>query len=285
MKRIIVGIGEILWDLLPGGKRLGGAPANFAFHSHALGAEGVVVSCVGNDGPGREIISTLNKRSLESTYVFVDGSFPTGTVSVDPVVPGGPDYTIRENAAWDHIPRSPLLERLAAHVDAVCFGTLAQRSPASRETIRFFLGRVPERALKILDMNLRRPFYNREIVESSLQIANVVKLNESELGVVTDVFCLSGERPDLMAELSRRFDLELVALTLGARGSLLYRGGELSTHAGFEVEVVDTVGAGDAFAAALTVGKLAGDGLDVLNSAANRAAARVCSIAGAFPGD
>jgi fructokinase len=283
MSFTIVGIGEVLWDVLPSGREMGGAPANFAVNAHLLGAEGIVVSCVGADGLGREIHRRLDERSIVKDYVFVDSSRPTGTVSVRVDADGGPDYVIHEDVAWDYMPSAPELLELAGRIDAVCFGTLAQRSAVSRGTIRSFLGAVPARALRIFDVNLRQSYYSRETVESSLRIANVLKLNEFELGVVSNVLSVSGNEHSLLAKLAGLFELELVALTLGARGSLLYRRGEISSHTGFEVEVVNSVGAGDAFAAALAVGMLNGQSLDELSESANRAAADACARSGAAP--
>jgi fructokinase len=299
MKPIIVGLGEILWDMLPSGKplrqaqdlsraeptdkQLGGAPANFAYHANALGAQGVVASCIGADDLGREMTERLNGLSLVRDYVAVDSSHPTGTVSVKLDADGKPSYTIHENVAWDFIPDSAQLKTLARLADAVCFGSLAQRSEVSRRTIRAFLGCTQQKALRIFDVNLRQSYYSLEVIEESLQMCNVVKLNNDELPVLAKLLGLEGDENAMVKALARRYGLALVALTRGPQGSLLTTATKMSVHPGVPVEVVDTVGAGDAFTAVLAVGMLKKYELNRINDCANRLASFVCSQTGATP--
>jgi fructokinase len=284
-KRVVVGIGEILWDLLPAGKQLGGAPANFVHHVREIGGgeiRPVMVSCIGDDALGREIIDRWRALGLEQGFLAVDSGHPTGTVAVSVDPEGRPVFRIDPESAWDHLPESPSLEGLAAAADAVCFGTLAQRAPRSRGTIRRFLRRVRPGTLRMYDVNLRAPFYSREVVEESLGLADAVKVNEEELDALAGYFSLPGG--EAAAEgLLRRWPLRILAVTRGGHGSLLYSPGARSAHRGFPAEVADTVGAGDAFTAALVVGLLAGFPPDQLNECANRAASFVCTRPGGMP--
>ena len=280
----VVGLGEILWDLLPDGKQLGGAPANFAYHAKALGARGVVVSCVGDDDLGREIIDRLRELGLGTEHIAVDQRHPTGTVSVALDAAGKPRYTIHENVAWDFIPSSPALMKLAARTGAVCYGSLCQRSELSRETVRTFLQATRPDCLRVFDINLRQSFYSREIADTMLSLSNVLKLNDEELPVVAELLSIKGTEADILWTLTGRYRLRLIALTRGASGSLLWTPNASSTHAGIRPpRIVDTVGAGDAFTAALTVGLLRGDPLDQINDHANRIASYVCAQPGATP--
>jgi fructokinase len=282
-KPLVVGLGEILWDLLPAGSRLGGAPANFAFHAHMLGGEGIPLSCVGNDDPGREIFDRLAALGLRSDFIAVDRDHETGTVSVQLNPAGEPSYVIHRDVAWDFIPFGARQKDLAGRADAVCFGSLAQRSPVSASSIRSFLDATRPSALRIFDVNLREQFYGREVIEASLLRANVLKINEQELPVMARLLGLEGETHSLMWDIIRLFDLWAAALTRGAYGSVLFSGGRFYEHAGVPVEVVDTVGAGDAFTAALAMGFLNGLAPDAVNERANRVAAFVCSQQGATP--
>ncbi len=279
----LVGIGELLWDIFSSGKELGGAPANFAYHASALGGEGLIVSCVGSDHLGDEILERLGTLSLSRQYVASDRKHPTGTVSVNVGAEGKPSYTIRENVAWDFIPKTKQLMELGKRANAVAFGTLAQRSEVSRATIRAFVSQAPSSVLCIFDLNLRQAFYSREVIEWSLAACNVLKLNEEELPVLACLFSMEGDERRLLCALSRRFNLKLIALTKGAGGSLLYSQERMSVHEGYKTEVVDTVGSGDAFTAALALGMLAGSDLKAINDYANRVASFVCSKRGATP--
>ena len=287
MKYTIIGLGEILWDMFPAGKNLGGAPANFAYHAHALGHKGVIVSAVGDDELGHEIIEQLQHLCLTCDYIAIDKTKPTGTVSVYLDEKGQPTYTIHEGVAWDFIPNMPSLIALADKADAVCFGSLAQRSEVSRHTIRDFLDKVSSKPLRIFDVNLRQAFYTKAIIESSLQRANVLKINDEELPIIAnllDDFSAKDEHRALKT-LARHYDLRLVALTKGDKGSILYANEQFATHPGCAStqSIVDTVGAGDAFTAALAIGMLKGYDLERLNKEANCLAAFVCSRAGATP--
>lgn len=283
MKYRLVGIGELLWDILPGGRALGGAPANFAYHIQSLGGEGIIVSCVGSDDLGQQIFARLDALSLSRRYIAADRSHPTGTVSVKVNAEGKPSYTIQEDVAWDYIPKTPVLMKLANRVDAVSFGTLAQRSEASRRCIQAFLNKARSRAVCIFDLNLRQSFYSREIIESSLKLAHILKLSEEELLIMAEEFSLEGDESELLRDLARQYSLRLVALTKGERGSILYSKGQMSIHHGYKVAVVDTVGAGDSFTASLAMGILKGHNLNAINDFANRVAAFVCSKLGASP--
>jgi fructokinase len=279
----IFGLGEVLWDLLPGGKQLGGAPANFAYHAHALGAEAWPVTRVGSDALGAEILERLNTLGLPTMCVQTDPGAPTGTVSVE-ILPGGRHrFTIHENVAWDRIEATEAALALAAKADAVCFGTLGQRCEESRSAIQAIAGAVASDALRIFDVNLRQRFYSRDVIEESLRIANVVKINDEELPVAAEMLGLHGDAVEQLEQLATRYELKLVALTRGSEGSLLYANGRASSIAGTPIAVVDTIGAGDAFTAAMALGWLAEWDLDEINRRAGAVASFVCSQPGATP--
>ena len=283
MTYTLVGIGEILWDLLPSGNQMGGAPANFAYHASALGEEGVMVSRVGRDPLGLEIKNHLRDLGVSLDYIGVDEFHPTGTVTVEIDHEGVPDFTIHEEVAWDYLVDETSLSELANKTDAVCYGSLAQRSPPSRNVIGKFLSNTSPGTLRIFDINLRQSFYSKEVLEGSLSIANVLKLNEHEIRVLSDMYALEGDDPFNLVELSKLFGLELVALTRGRNGSILYSQDQFSIHPGYSVEVVDTVGAGDAFTAALAIGLLNRYKLEHINDLANRVASYVCTQSGGTP--
>ncbi|MHC4457556.1 MAG: carbohydrate kinase family protein [Planctomycetota bacterium] len=280
----LIGLGEILWDMLPDGKKLGGAPANFAYHAQELGGNGVIVSCIGDDELGKEIMKQLEGLGLDLQYIAVDENHPTGTVTVELDEKGVPNFTIHENVAWDFIPSNSKLLELAAKTDAVCFGSLCQRSDVSRKTVRSFLEATGPDCLRVFDINIRQAFYNKTIVHDMLELSNVLKLNDDELPVVAGLLSLTGSQDDVFAQLTERYGLRLIALTKGANGSTLYAQGQSSDHKGFPPEkIADTVGAGDAFTAALALGLLHGKSLDNINENANRVASFVCSQSGATP--
>lgn len=280
---ILVGLGELLWDLLPGGKQVGGAPANFAYHAEVLGGRGVVVSCVGDDELGKELMRRLRELGLDCQYVAVDKDHPTGKVTVKLDGGGEPNYTIHENVAWDFIPLNSSALNLAARADAVCFGSLCQRSEVSRKTIGRFLATTRPDCLRVFDINLRQSYFNREIIHESLGMSNVLKLNDEELPMMADLLGMTGSETDILSRLTERYALRLIALTRGGSGSRLYAQREESNHRGFSVKIADTVGAGDSFSAAMTVGLLYGKALDKINEYANRVASFVCSQRGATP--
>ncbi|MGA2543262.1 MAG: carbohydrate kinase [Verrucomicrobiota bacterium] len=279
----VIGIGEILWDLLPSGKQLGGAPANFAFHARALGARSGVISRVGQDALGAEMIKRLQALGLPVAEIQADPSAPTGTVSVELSADGQPRFTIHEDVAWDRLALEKTALAAVAQADAVAFGTLAQRREPARSTIRALLAAVRPGALRILDLNLRQNYFSREIIETSLRLANMVKCNDAELPVLADMLGLRGSARQQIEGLARLHAQRLVCLTRGAQGSLLYCGGQWADDPSQPVAVKDTVGAGDAFTAALTVGVLSGKPLEAINRRANQVARYVCSCEGATP--
>ncbi len=283
MTKRVLAIGEVLWDLLPSGRQLGGAPANFAYHCRALGADASLVSRIGDDPLGHEVLERFKLLGLPTEMVAVDSESPTGTVPVELGLGGQPRFTITENVAWDRIEADQKAIKTAAATDAVYFGSLAQRSEPARRTIRELIATAPADALRVFDVNLRPPFVDREVIESSLATANLLKLNDQELPAFAEMFGLSGDAGDQAAELARRFDLTTVVLTRGQRGSFLWTESGWSDHPGLTVDVCDTVGAGDAFTAALTVGLLAGWDLDAINQRANEVAAYVCTKPGGMP--
>jgi len=283
MPLTILGLGEVLWDLFPDGAQFGGAPANFACHAAMLGAEAFVVSQVGEDELGDRAISALQERGVETRHVGRSRDHPTGTVKVTLDGAGHPRFEITENAAWDHIAWTDELAALAGRADAIGFGTLAQRAETSRTTIRRFLESAGPNCLRIFDVNLRRPFFDREVVLDSLSLAEAVKLNDEELPMVASMCDLNGSTEDMLKGLRDRYSLRLVALTRGAEGAILLAGDEIVECAGIPVAVKDTVGAGDAFTAAMALGWLRGHGLDAIGRHACRVAAYVCTQAGGTP--
>jgi len=282
-KKVIVGLGEILWDLLPNGKQLGGAPANFAYHAQALGCKGVAVSCVGDDELGHEITSRLNDLGLDTSYIAVDDTHPTGTVSVELDEKGKPDYIIHENVAWDNIPFSEAMLELAGEADAVCYGSLCQRSEVSRNTIREFLQATRKDCIRVFDINIRQSYYTEQTVRAMLELSNVLKLNDEELPLVGELLGVKGGETQILTKLEKSFELQLIVLTKGSRGSRLFGQGKDSYNKGYAAIIADTVGAGDSFTAVVTLGLLRGDELDEINDCANRVASFVCSQRGATP--
>jgi len=281
---VIVGIGEVLWDVYPDAAHFGGAPANFACHAASLGAEAWMVSAVGTDELGDRALGKLNERSVKCDCVIRDPRHATGRVLVTLNDAGQARYEFAADTPWDHIAWSDDLATLAARCDAVCFGTLGQRSPVSRETIRRLVHATPTSALRVFDVNLRQRFYDAETIRASLQLANVAKLNDEELPIVAGFCGLRAVTPrEMLIELAASFDLRLVALTRGARGSLLLAGAQEDDCPAPATQVADTVGAGDAFTAALVTGFLRGLPLGVVNRHANAVASFVCSQKGATP--
>jgi fructokinase len=274
---IVVGLGEILWDLLPGGRVLGGAPANCAYHAHALGAWGTVVSAVGSDELGREILARLESAGLTTEYLTVDTAHPTGTVSVELTASGIPRFT------WDYQAFSPHHAQLAKSASAVCFGTLAQRTPAGAAMIRNFLDAAGAGTLRVFDINLRQDFYTREVILGSLMRADILKLNDEELPVLGALLGLPEDDEEALGELLLRFDLSMVALTRGEEGSLLMAPGVSSRLRPDPLRVVDSVGAGDAFTAAVVLGLLRKLPLELIHLHASQLASYVCTQPGATP--
>ena len=281
MERPVAGIGEILFDMLPDGARLGGAPANFAYHVNCLGGHGVAVSAVGRDALGVQVKSSLAAKGLEAVLPEVD--YPTGVVNVSLDGHGVPEYEIVENVAWDNVPYTPEMKALAREARAVCFGSLAQRWPVTRATIMNFIADMPADSLKVYDINLRRHYYSRDIIESSLRVADILKINDVEIVEVAPLLGLSGSREQMCRELIGRYGLRFVILTKGGDGSEVVTAGELFMEKCPEVKIVDTVGAGDAFTAAFVNALLRGDSLAECHAVASRIAAFVCSRSGAMP--
>ena len=283
MRRHVVGLGEILWDVLPDGKKLGGAPANFAYHCRQFGLDGIAVSAVGKDALAKEIFGQLEEKSLPVCLEEVD--YPTGVVNVTLDADGVPCYDIVEGVAYDNIHWTEALEDLARNTCAVCFGTLAQRDNTSRNTILLFLDTMPsEGTLKIYDINLRQHYYSKEIVEASLQKSNILKINDEELSVVNAMFEM-GDIPakESCRRLMDRFGLDVLILTCGVNGSYVFAEDTVSFLGTPKVKVADTVGAGDSFTAAMCAGMLAGLPLSEAHKAAVEVSAYVCTCNGAMP--
>jgi fructokinase len=287
----VVGLGEVLWDLLPERTCLGGAPANFAYIATLLGDQGIVASRVGEDSPGMEALGRMQELGLDISYVQRDWEHPTGTVKVELDAKGQARFEIAQPVAWDFLEWTPEWQHLAEKADAVCFGSLAQRSEKSRATIRRFVEAAPARAVKIFDVNLRQSYYSQEILAESMKAADIVKLNDEELPKIMSL-SLSHSSPQGFSHedeqssarrLMDSYELKLVCVTRGGRGSLLVRGQEASEHPGFRVKVADTVGSGDAFTAGLIHEYLRGAALEKMNEVANRVGAWVASEVGAMP--
>lgn len=280
MKKVIVGIGEILWDMLPAGKSLGGAPANFAYHSACLGAEAWAVSAIGDDPLGHEILDVLKTKKLHALLAM--SSRPTGIVQVELNASGVPAYNIMENVAWDNIPFTPEMEALAARTDAVCFGSLVQRMN-SRDSVRKFIEATPTSALKVFDINLRQHYYCLDVIEASLRMSDILKINDEEIRIVADLLSLDGDDEQVCRKLIDAYSLRLVILTKGAQGSVVVTSDEVFSQPAGKVQVIDTVGAGDSFTAAFVNAYLQGLPITQAQKLANDTAAIVCSHKGAMP--
>lgn len=279
----IVGIGEVLWDLLPSGRQLGGAPGNFAYHAHALGASACVITRVGADDFGRDIRQRFEEQGIADGTLQVDETAPTGTVTVTLSEKGNPNYIIHENVAWDRLDVTPPALKAIREADAICFGSLAQRGEISRTAIQRLVSAASASSLRVFDINLRQKYFSREVIEQSLRLANVLKLNDGELPFLATMFDLSGSTQNQIETLARKFSLQLVALTRGPAGSLLFKAGQWSDNPSVPIKIVDTVGAGDSFTAALVMGLLQKMELDEINALADEVARYVCSCVGATP--
>ena len=284
MKKKVVGLGEVLWDLLPRGACLGGAPANFAYITTLMGDQGIVASCVGEDSRGLEALRRMEELGLDIDHVQTDRQHPTGTVNVEVDGNGQPRFEIAHDVAWDHLQWTLDWQHVAETIDAVCFGSLAQRSDTSRTTIRRFLAACAPSTLKIFDVNLRQSYYTPDILSQSMKLADIVKLNNDELPQIMSLHKLAhaGELPSAR-RLIRDYNLKVVCVTRGGKGSLLVTDTDSSEHPGFKVRVADTVGSGDAFTAGLVHEYLHGASLDLMNEVANLVGAWVASEAGATP--
>ena len=279
--RTIVGIGEILWDIFPDRKALGGAPTNFAYHCQQLGHEAYSVSAIGRDALGQEIEELL--KTLPLNTLLQHNDYPTGTVSVTLNATGSPSYKINEQVAWDAIEFTPELEALAKRTDAVCFGSLAQRSPISRRTIGRFLAAMPIGSVKVFDVNLRLDYYTREIIENSLEQATILKLNDEEIITVGELLGVKGTMADIARQLTSHYKLEALILTRGAKGCHVFLPSGSVFYPSAHVEIADTVGAGDSFTAGFISALLAGKNTLESMALATRVAAHVCQHHGAMP--
>jgi fructokinase len=280
----IVGLGELLWDCLPQSRQIGGAPANFAYISAKLGGRALIASRVGNDADGAAIRLCLGERGLELCGVQYDERNPTSRVDIVLDDAGQPTFVIHENVAWDYLAWTPEWEAIARQADAVCFGSLAQRSPIARATIRRFVAATRPAALRVFDVNMRQAFFSEEIVRASLEMASIAKFNHEELPRVAALLGTGGSCEKSQAkDLTRAFGLRLVCVTRGAGGSLLVTQDDTHEQPGEPAVIADTVGAGDAFTATLTYCLLRGDDLPRMNRAANRVAAWVASHSGGMP--
>lgn len=303
---LIVGLGELIWDLLPDGKQLGGAPTNFAYISRLLGNDSTVASRVGDDELGREALTKLERMGIDSWHIQIDPTHPTGTVGVRIDERGEASFQVRTDSAWDFLELTDDWKTLASTADAICFGTLGQRSTQARQTILDFLKLTRSDAVRVFDVNLRHSFFTSEMLRESLELATIVKLNSEELSTVGAMLGLNNIQEEVHAashenasealaesretaekalarELIAAFDLRLLAITQGERGSLLVTREDSVTHPGFKVDVKDTIGAGDAFTAALVHHDLRSASLQDMSEAANRIGAWICTQPGATP--
>lgn len=284
MNDIVVGMGEALWDVLPEGKKIGGAPANFAYHVSQFGLPSCVVSAVGDDALGKEITENFTSKGLNQLIAEVP--YPTGTVQVEIDPAGVPQYEIKENVAWDNIPYTARLEQLAERTKAVCFGSLAQRTVVSRNTINRFFDAMPRTAdsLVVFDVNLRQGFYNKEIICNSMKRCNILKINDEELVTVSRMFGYPGiDLQDKCWILLGKYNLKMLILTCGINGSYVFTPGNVSFQPTPKVEVADTVGAGDSFTAAFIASILKGKSVQEAHSLAVQTSAYVCTKKGAMP--
>ena len=279
-KPLVIGIGELLWDVFPDCKKAGGAPINFVYHATRMGAEGCAVSAVGDDDSGAEIVRELEKNNIGNCIEKVE--YPTGSVLVE-LNDGLPSYSIVEDVAWDYIPLTRQAVDLVKVADAVCFGTLAQRAPGSRKTIKTLLGYAPENAIRFFDINLRQHYHSKELIEESLREANIFKLNDEELVALRSMFELEGSDDDVCRLLIEKYNLRYLVLTAGGDSSTIYSQSEKSVIPTPKVQVADTVGAGDSFSGAFVYSILTGKSLSEAHRKAVDIAAFVCTRHGAWP--
>lgn len=282
MENKIVGLGEALWDVLPEGKKLGGAPANFAYHAGQFGLDTLAISAVGEDQLGDETLSALEEKGLK--YIMPRVPFPTGTVQIELDAQGVPAYEIREGVAWDNIPFTPEMEKVARSCKAVCWGSLAQRHEVSRNTIHRFLDATPPTCLKIFDINLRQTFYNEEVIRASLKRCNILKINDEELVTIGRLFGYPGlDMSNKCWLILGKYNLDMLVLTCGVNGSYVFKPGAMTFLETPKVDVADTVGAGDSFTASFCAAILKGLSVSDAHQLAVETSAYVCTCNGAMP--
>ncbi len=282
MKNIVVGLGEALWDVLPDGRKLGGAPANFAYHAGQFGIDTLAVSALGKDSLGDETCKELEKKGLRHVMPRLD--YPTGTVQVTLDKSGVPAYDIKEGVAWDNIPFTPEIEEIAHNCRAVCFGSLAQRNKVSRETIRKFVKATPKDCMRIFDINLRQSFYTKEVIQESLRLCNVLKINDEELVTIGRMFGYPGlDMSNKCWLLLGKYNLDVLVLTCGINGSYVFTRGEMSFQTTPKVKMADTVGAGDSFTGSFCAALISGMPIAEAHKLAVDVSAYVCTQNGAMP--
>ena len=282
-KRFIIGLGEALWDVLPEGKKLGGAPANFAYHAGQFGLDTIAISALGDDALAEETIEALKEHGLN--YLMPRVPYPTGTVQVTLAEGGIPTYEIKEGVAWDNIPYTDEMAEIAKNARAVCFGSLAQRNKVSRENIRKFLADTPANCLKICDINLRQQFYSKEVLEDSFRLCNILKINDEELVVVNRMFGYDGlDMRQTCEKMVQDYGLKMLVLTCGTNGSYVFTDDGLTSFQDTpKVEVADTVGAGDSFTGSFCACILNGKPVQEAHKTAVQVSAFVCTQNGAMP--
>ncbi|WP_315403798.1 carbohydrate kinase [Hoylesella saccharolytica] len=282
MENKIVGLGEALWDVLPEGKKLGGAPANFAYHAGQFGLDTLAISAVGEDQLGDETLSAFEEKGLK--YIMPRVPFPTGTVQIELDAQGVPAYEIREGVAWDNIPFTPEMEKIARSCKAVCWGSLAQRHEVSRNTIHRFLDATPPTCLKIFDINLRQTFYDEEVIRASLKRCNILKINDEELVTIGRLFGYPGlDMSNKCWLILGKYNLDMLVLTCGVNGSYVFKPGAMTFIETPKVDVADTVGAGDSFTASFCAAILKGLSVSDAHQLAVETSAYVCTCNGAMP--
>lgn len=282
-KKVVVGFGELLWDIVGNEKLLGGAPANFSYHCQQLEADAKIVSAIGNDDYGDEIITHFNQKKLPADYIQRTSGYPTGTVTVEIDRQGIPSYAIREQVAWDHIEWNESLQSLSEKADAICFGSLSQRSAVSKATLQRMLSAVSPGCIKVFDVNLRTPYYSEQVLFESLELAGLIKMNLEEAMILGKMFNWGGDVQVIVKELFTKFDVQLIAITYGEEGSQLFTLGTGSFMKVNPVKISDTIGAGDSFTAALVMGRLRKLPLAEIHTLATNLSAFVCTQRGAMP--
>ena len=282
MKRLVVGLGEVLWDMLPEGRKIGGAPVNFAYHAGQFGIDTMAVSAIGNDKLGEDTIAEMNGKHLN--HIFPSVPYPAGSVQVSRDEKGVPAYDIKENVAWDNIPFTNEIESVARSCRAVCFGSLAQRNAVSRNTIRKFIESTPDGCIRIFDINLRQNFYTSNVIHDSLELCNILKINDEEIMLVSRMFNYdSSNIENVCRTIMEDFSLEMVILTCGTKGSYIFTKGGVSFMPTPKVNVADTVGAGDSFTGSFCAAILRGLPVAEAHKKAVEVSAYVCTQNGAMP--